>query len=103
MRPMPRPQVRAVLAGRLLSDARRLPTAQAPQNGRIDLDRPVGTKSELADYQAAHARAEAELAQVWERIEGLAGPEIDRLFAPPEKPKEGKPPEKRTTLAPGAG
>ncbi|MGP0062725.1 MAG: DUF1549 and DUF1553 domain-containing protein [Isosphaeraceae bacterium] len=74
-----------------------------PQDGRVDLDRPVGTKSELADYQAAHARAEAELAQVWERIEGLAGPEIDRLFAPPEKPKEGKPPEKRTTLPPELG
>jgi hypothetical protein len=74
-----------------------------PQDGRTDLDRLVGTKAELADYQAAHDRAEAELARVWERIEGLARPEIDRLFGPPEKPKDGKAAGKRTSLPPELG
>src|SRR6202034_3375914 len=56
-----------------------------------------------AAYRAAHARAEAELAQVWERIEGLTRPEIDRLFAPPQQSTDGKPPRKRTSLPPELG
>ena len=74
-----------------------------PQDGRTDLDRLVGTEAELAAYHAGHARAEAEFAQVWERIEGLIRPEIDRLFAPPEQTKDGKPPKKRTSLPPELG
>jgi hypothetical protein len=73
-----------------------------PQDDRTDLDRPVGTEAELAMYHAGMAKAEAELAQVWERIEGLTRPEIDRLFAPSEKAKDGKPPG-RTPLPPELG
>jgi uncharacterized protein DUF1553/uncharacterized protein DUF1549 len=73
-----------------------------PQDDRTELDRPVGTEAELAMYHAGMAKAEAELAQVWERIEGLTRPEIDRLFAPSEKAKDGKPPG-RTPLPPELG
>jgi hypothetical protein len=73
-----------------------------PQDDRTDLDRPVGTEAELAMYHAGMAKAEAELAQVWERIEGLTRPEIDRLFEPSEKAKDGKLPG-RTPLPPELG
>ena len=71
-----------------------------PQNDRADLDRPVGTEAELAAYQARSARADAEFAATWGRIEGLVKPEIDRLLAPAETSKDGKPPAKRTSLPP---
>jgi hypothetical protein len=69
-----------------------------PQNGRIELDRLAGTATELAAYEADTARADAEVARVWERIEALARPEIARLLAPGEAPKDGKPAGKRTAL-----
>ena len=74
-----------------------------PQDGRTELDRPVGTEAELAAYHASLARTDAEFAAAWERIEGLIKPEIDRLLAPPETSKDGKPPRKRTSLAADRG
>ena len=53
-----------------------------PQEGRTEMDRPVGTEAELAAYHAGIERADAGFDQVWERIEGLARPEIDRLLGP---------------------
>ncbi len=54
-----------------------------PQDGRVDLDRPVGTEAELAAYHAAMARAERRyLTRCGQRIEGLARPEIDRVLGP---------------------
>jgi Protein of unknown function (DUF1553)/Protein of unknown function (DUF1549) len=69
-----------------------------PQLVRADLDRPVGTQSELAAYQRGLAQSEAEIAAVWSRIEALAKPEIARLFSAPDKPEKGKRPSKRTML-----
>ena len=51
-----------------------------PQEGRIEMDRPVGTEGELAAYHAETARANTRFDQGWERIEGLARPEIVRLL-----------------------
>ena len=48
-----------------------------PQNDRADLDRPVGTEAELAAYHAQLARADADFAATWARIEALVKPEID--------------------------
>jgi hypothetical protein len=74
-----------------------------PQDGRTDLDRRVGTETELAAYQAGISRSDAEINRVWERIEALIKPEIDRLFAPPGKAQNGMPPWKRTSLPPELG
>ena len=52
-----------------------------PQNGRTELDRPVGTEAELAAYQASLARTEADFAATWARIEALIKPEIDELLS----------------------
>jgi hypothetical protein len=71
-----------------------------PQNDREDLDRPVGTEAELSAYQAAAARANADFMQLWGRIEGLLRPELDRLLAPPEKSKNGKPAKAMSSLSP---
>ncbi len=69
-----------------------------PQDGRTDLDRRVGTESELAAYHEGISRVDAEINRVWDRIEALVKPEIGRLFAPPEKTPRGKSPRKRTSL-----
>ena len=69
-----------------------------PQNGRTELDRLVGTEAELAAYRRGLARADAEVARIWERIEALTRPEIGRLLASVEKSKDGKPGPKRTAL-----
>ena len=45
-----------------------------PQLVRADLDRRVGTEAELAVYNAAVAQADAETAQIWDRIEALSRP-----------------------------
>ncbi len=71
-----------------------------PQNDRTDLDRPVGTEADLLRYRAATAKSDAEFASVWERIEGLLSPELSALFAPPQKPKDGRPAPPRTSLTP---
>ena len=42
-----------------------------PQIDRADLDRPVGTDAELAAYHASSAKADADFAATWARIEGL--------------------------------
>src|SRR5262249_56361192 len=42
-----------------------------PQKERADLDRPVGTDSELAAYYVRAAKADAEFDATWGRIEGL--------------------------------
>jgi len=73
-----------------------------PRIERLEVDRPVGTEAELAAYHAGIAESSAEFARAWERIEALIRPEIDRLFAPSEKPKDGKPARKRTSLPPEA-
>jgi len=65
-----------------------------PRIDRIEVERPVGTEAELAAYHAGIAKADAEFARVWERIEGLIRPELDQLFAP----TDGKPGKKRTSL-----
>jgi len=69
-----------------------------PQDGRIELDRLAGRSSELAAYNEVSARADAEVARIWERIFALTRPEIGRLLAPVEKSKDGKPGLKRTAL-----
>lgn len=71
-----------------------------PQLDRADLDRPVGTESELTAYVARAAKADAEFAETWGRIEGLVKIEIERLVAPAGDPKGGKQPVKRTSLPP---
>ena len=71
-----------------------------PQNGRTELDRPVGTEAELAAYEASLARNEADFAALWTRIEALIKPEIDELLSPPHDSKAGKPPRTRTSLPP---
>ncbi|HZW34672.1 MAG TPA: DUF1553 domain-containing protein [Isosphaeraceae bacterium] len=71
-----------------------------PQDDRADLDRPVGTEAELAAYHAGLARADAEFTRIWERIEALIRPELDRLLAPRERSKNGQAPRKRTSLPP---
>ena len=73
-----------------------------PQDGRIEMDRPVGTEAEIAAYQASLARWETELSGAWARIEGLIRPEIDRLLAPIEPSKDGKPAGKTISLPPEA-
>jgi hypothetical protein len=73
-----------------------------PQEGRTEMDRPVGTEAELAAYQAKLARSDTELAQIWVRIEGLVKPEIDQLLAPVEANKGGKPVAKGISLPPEA-
>ena len=75
---------------------------QRPRNDRDEHDRVVGTEAELAAYHAGLAKANAEFDRVWERIEGLIRPEIDQLLAPVDKPKDGKPVKKRTSLSPQA-
>jgi Protein of unknown function (DUF1553)/Protein of unknown function (DUF1549) len=75
---------------------------QRPQEGRIEMDRPVGTDAELAAYRGRLARWEAELSQAWARIEGLVRPEIDRLLGPVEPSKDGKLAGKRISLPPEA-
>jgi Protein of unknown function (DUF1553)/Protein of unknown function (DUF1549) len=71
-----------------------------PQLDRADLDRPVGTESELTAYHARAAKADAEFAETWGRIEGLVKVEIERLFRPAGDSKGGKQPVKRTSLPP---
>ena len=71
-----------------------------PQLDRADLDRPVGTERELVAYHTRAARADAEFAETWGRIEGLVKIEIERLVAPAGGPKGGKQPAKRTSLPP---
>ena len=71
-----------------------------PQLDRADLDRPVGTDAELAAYSERAAKANAQFAETWGRIEGLVNVEIDRLVAPAPRPKDGKQPVKRTSLPP---
>jgi hypothetical protein len=73
-----------------------------PQLERADLDRPVGTEAELTAYHARAAKADAEFAETWGRVEGLARVEIERLFAPAGATKDGKQPVKRTSLPPVA-
>jgi Protein of unknown function (DUF1553)/Protein of unknown function (DUF1549) len=73
-----------------------------PRIERLEVDRPVGTEAELAAYHAGIAKSSTEFARAWERIEALIRPEIDQLFAPAEKPKDGKPVKKRTSLPPEA-
>ncbi len=71
-----------------------------PQNGRTELDRPVGTEAELAAYEKSLARNQADFAAIWPRIEALIKPEIDELLSPAQHSKDGKPPRKRTSLPP---
>jgi hypothetical protein len=73
-----------------------------PQEGRIEMDRLVGTEAELATYHARRARSDAEIAQGWQRIEGLIRPEIDRLLDPALSSKENKAKIKRDSLPPEA-
>ena len=73
-----------------------------PQEGRMEMDRPVGTDAELAAYHAALARSDAALLDAWARIEGLIKPEIDRLLAPVGKSKDDVPAGKRISLPPEA-
>ncbi len=71
-----------------------------PQNGRTELDRPVGTEAELAAYEKSLARNQADFAAVWPRIEALLKPEIDELLSPAQHSKDGKAPRRRTSLPP---
>ena len=73
-----------------------------PQEGRTEIDLSVGTQAELAAYQAKLDRSDAELAQMWARIEGLIKPEIDQLLAPVESKKGGKPGARGISLPPEA-
>jgi Protein of unknown function (DUF1553)/Protein of unknown function (DUF1549) len=70
-----------------------------PQDDRDELDRPVGTEAERSANRAALAQADAEFAALWRRIEALLRPEIDRLLAPPEQSRDGKPIKSRTSLS----
>ena len=58
-----------------------------PQDGRTELVRPVGTDAELAGYREVVAQTD----KVWERIEGLIRPEIDRLLTGKAVSRSGKP------------
>jgi hypothetical protein len=69
-----------------------------PQDGRIELDRLAGRAQVLAGYNEITARADAEFFRVWERIEALARPEIEGLFAPVVAPNATKPGQRRTAL-----
>jgi hypothetical protein len=73
-----------------------------PQDDRADLDRPVGTDSELAAYYVRAAKADADFGETLERIEGLVKPEIARLTSPAGDTKGGKRLEKKTSLPPMA-
>ena len=81
--PVPRPQVRAVFAGRLLSHARRLRAAQAP-SGRSHRDGPPGWHRGRAGRVSRGRRTARTPASTtsWARIEGLVRPEIERLLGP---------------------
>ena len=72
--------------------------SSARRSTALELDRPVGTDSELAAYHASQARADADFTATWNRIAGLIKTEIDQLLAPDEAPKDGKPRRKRTSL-----
>ncbi len=61
-----------------------------PQDNRTDHDRLVGTESELATYRARLAQSDTQFAAIWARIEGLIRPEIDRVLAERESPRDGK-------------
>jgi hypothetical protein len=52
-----------------------------PQDGRTDLDRPVGTVAELAAFRERTAKVNTAFDDVWARIQGLARPELERLLA----------------------
>jgi hypothetical protein len=71
-----------------------------PQNDRQDLDRPVGTETELAAYHESLARTDADFAATWARVEALIKPEIDRLLASDKNVQDGKAAQKRTSLPP---
>jgi Protein of unknown function (DUF1549)/Protein of unknown function (DUF1553) len=66
-----------------------------PQNGRLELDRPVGTDIELAAYRQRIAKQEAERAELTRKIEACEGPIRSRLLA-------GAAGVKSTTLPPDA-
>ncbi len=51
-----------------------------PQLVRADLDRLVGTEAELAVYHAGVSRADAEITRIWDRIQALTRPEIERAL-----------------------
>ena len=53
-----------------------------PQEGRTEMDRPVGTEAELAAYRAGIERANAAFDGVWARVEGLVRPEIAQVLGP---------------------
>jgi len=66
-----------------------------PQDGRTELDRPVGTEAELAAYHEVLVRTDA----VWDQIESLIKPEIKRLLSPRAGSQGGEPGRKPLTLA----
>ena len=71
-----------------------------PQNGRTDLDRPVGTEAELAAYRASDRQDECRISTaIWARVEGLIRPEIDRLLAPVREQRRTARPKGKPTVA----
>ncbi len=52
-----------------------------PQQGRTELDRPVGSEAEVANHAASIARIESEAADLWVRATRLFKPEIDGVLA----------------------
>ncbi len=75
---------------------------ERPQDGRIELDRPVGTDVDLAAYHAAVATSDNALLDSWARIEGLLKPEIDKLVARVGNSKDVAPAVKQVSLPPEA-
>jgi Protein of unknown function (DUF1553)/Protein of unknown function (DUF1549) len=61
-----------------------------PQEGRNEMDRPVGTEAELAAYRAGNERADAAFDEVWARVEGLVRPELAQVLGMPGTAKDGK-------------
>jgi hypothetical protein len=49
-----------------------------PQQGRSDLDRPVGNAAEVAAYRDATARAETEIAALWKQVDAVEQAILDR-------------------------
>jgi hypothetical protein len=68
-----------------------------PQNGRADLDRPVGSKAEMAVIEKVQTRLDADKAVVQKHLDDLALAIRERLFTAALK-KERPEGEKATTL-----
>jgi hypothetical protein len=56
-----------------------------PQDGRTELDRPVGSDSEIAAYQRASERYQAERAEATRKVEACEATIRDRLLCRPPK------------------